>query len=160
MTIKHVSLLALVLLGSVTASAQKLKDVPLPPSQNPSGTDLPIAGGVWAGNTLYVSGWLDPDRKTHPDTQLQTVAILKDLQTFLVSQKLTMGNIAMMRVYLGPDPAKDNKIDTAGMTAGYNQFFGTKEQPHKPARTTLQASLPAAASGALVEIDLIVVRPD
>jgi len=159
MTIKHVSVLALILLGSLTASAQKLQDVPLPPSQNPSGSDLPIAGGVWAGNTLYVSGWLDPDRKTHPDTTSQTVAILKDLQTFLASQKLTMGNVAMMRVYLGPDPAKDNKIDFAGMTAGYRQFFGTKEQPHKPARTTLQASLPAVSSGGLVEIDLIAVRP-
>jgi enamine deaminase RidA (YjgF/YER057c/UK114 family) len=106
-----------------------------------------------------VSGWLDPDRKTHTDTTSQTVGILKDLQAFLATQKLTMANVAMLRVYLGPDPAKDNKIDTPGMTAGYNQFFGTKEQPHIPARTTLQASLPSAASGSLVEMDMIVVRP-
>jgi enamine deaminase RidA (YjgF/YER057c/UK114 family) len=45
------------------------------------------------------------------------------------------------------------------MMAGYSQFFGTKEQPNKPARTTVQVVLPAADSGALVEIDLVAVRP-
>jgi hypothetical protein len=57
------------------------------------------------------------------------------------------------------DPATDGKIDFAGMTAGYTQFFGTKDQPNKPARTTLQMVLPASTRGALVEIDLIAVRP-
>jgi enamine deaminase RidA (YjgF/YER057c/UK114 family) len=145
--------------NSPTASAQNTKRIPLPASQNPSNTDLPISGAVWAGNMLYVSGWLDPDLKTHTDTTSQTVGILKDLQKFLESQKLTMRDVVMMRVYLGADPAKEGKGDFAGMTAGYSQFFGTREQPNKPARTTLQVVLPAATRGALVEIDLIAVRP-
>jgi hypothetical protein len=62
-------------------------------------------------------------------------------------------------VYLGSDPAKDGKPDFAGMTAGHTQFFGTKDQPNKPARTTLQVVLPAASRGALIEIDLVAVRP-
>jgi hypothetical protein len=41
---------------------------------------LPIAGAVWAGNTLYVSGWLDPDIKIHSDTKSQTERLLKDVQ--------------------------------------------------------------------------------
>jgi|SRR6187402_622560 len=159
MSIWRLSVLATTLLLSLTASAQKIKRVALPPSQNPAGSTLPIAGAVWAGDTLYVSGWLDPEMKTHTDTTSQTVGILQDLQKFLATQKLTMGDVVMLRVYLGPDPAKNNKIDTAGMTAGYNQYFGTKEQPGIPARTTLQAALPAAARGALVEIDLVAVRP-
>jgi enamine deaminase RidA (YjgF/YER057c/UK114 family) len=158
MTIRHLLLLAVALTGSFTASAQKVKRIPLPPSQNPAGTPLPIAGAVWAGDTLYVGGWLDPDMKTHTDTTSQTVGILQDFQKFLATQKLTLGDVVMMRVYLGPDPAKDNKIDFAGMTAGYIQFFGTKDQANTPARTTLQAALPAAARGALVEIDLVAVR--
>jgi enamine deaminase RidA (YjgF/YER057c/UK114 family) len=48
-------------------------------------------------------------------------------------------------------------MDFAGMMAGYTQFFGTKDQPNKPARTTVQVVLPAG--GALVEIDLVAVRP-
>lgn len=159
MTIKHLSFLAVALIGSLTASAQNTKRIPLPSSQNPSNSDLPISGAVWARDTLYLSGWLDPDRKTHPDTTSQTVSMLKDIQKFLESQKLTMGDVVMMHVYLGGDPAKGGKMDFAGMMAGYTQFFGTRDQPNKPARTTVQVVLPAGDSGALIEIDLIAVRP-
>ena len=158
MTTKHLPLLAVALIGSLTASAQTTKQIPLPASQNPSNSDLPISAAVWAGDTLYVSGWLDPDRKTHTDTKSQTVSLIKDLQKLLESQSLTLGDVVMMRVYLGGDPAKDGKMDFAGMMAGYTQFFGTKDQPSKPARTTVQVVLPAAGSGALIEIDLIAVR--
>jgi hypothetical protein len=61
------------------------------------------------------------------------VGLIKDLQKLLESQKLTLGDVVMMRVYLGTDPAKDGKIDFAGMTAGYTQFFGTR--PTEQART-------------------------
>ncbi len=159
MMTKHLLLLAIALMVPMTVSAQNTKQIPLPPSQNPRNADLPVSAAVWAGDTLYVSGWLDPEIHTHPDTQSQTVGILKDLQRFLESQKLTLGDVVMVRVYLGGDPAKDGKMDVAGMAAGYSQFFGTKDQPSKPARTTVQVVLPAAARGGLVEIDLIAVRP-
>lgn len=60
MTIKHFPLLAVALIGSLTASAQKTKQIPLPASQNPSNSDLPISAGVWAGDTLYMSGMARP----------------------------------------------------------------------------------------------------
>src|SRR6266571_3498188 len=159
MVINHLPLLAIVLIGSLTASAQNTKQIPLPASQNPSNSDLPISGAVWAGDTLYVSGWLDPDLKTHPDTMSQTVGLIKDIQKLLESQQLTLGDVVMMHVYLGGDPAKDGKMDFDGMMAGYSQFFGTKDQPNKPARTTVQVVLPAGARGGLIEIDLVAVRP-
>jgi enamine deaminase RidA (YjgF/YER057c/UK114 family) len=64
----------------------------------------------------------------------------------------------MMHVYLGYNPATNGKPDYDGMMAGYTQFFGTPDQPNKPARTTVQVVLPAGARGGLVEIDLIAVR--
>ena len=158
MMIKHLPLLAVALIVSLTASAQNTKRIPLPASQNPSNADLPISAAVWAGDTLYVSGWLDPDLKTHTDTESQTVGLIKDIQKLLESQKLTLSDVVMMRVYLGGDPAKDGKMDFSGMMAGYSQFFGTKDQPNKPARTTVQVVLPAGARGALVEIDVVAVR--
>jgi enamine deaminase RidA (YjgF/YER057c/UK114 family) len=130
-------------------------------SDLPIGTPLPTgtSAGVWVGDTLYVSGALDPDLKVHNDTKSQTVGLIKYLQKLLETQKLTLGDVVMMRVYLGGDPAKDGKMDFEGMMAGYTQFFGTREQPNKPARTTVQVVLPAGARGGLVEIDLVAVRP-
>lgn len=156
--LKRFLFLVLAWMVALTVSAQATKRIPLPASQNATNADLPIAGAVWAGDTLYVSGWLDPDIKHHPDTQSQTQGILKDLQTFLGSQKLTLADVVMMRVYLGGDPAKGGKMDFAGMMAAYAQFFGTKDQPNKPARTTVQVVLPSGARGGLVEIDLVAVR--
>jgi enamine deaminase RidA (YjgF/YER057c/UK114 family) len=150
--IKQLSLFAAALIIPLTASAQTTKRIPLPIAT------LPISAAVWAGNTFYVSGWLDPDIKTHPDTKSQTIGIFEDIQKLLVSQKLTLGDVVMMHVYLGADPAKDGKMDFDGMMAGYSQFFGTADQPNKPARTTVQVVLPAGARGGLVEIDLIAVR--
>lgn len=124
-------------------------------SATPRGT----SAAVWAGDTLYVSGWLDPDRKTNKTTEQQTVSLLKDIEKFLKTQGLTLADAVMLHVYLGADPAKDNKMDFVGMQTGYKLFFGTKVQPNKPARTTVQVVLPAADSGALIEIDLIAVRP-
>lgn len=144
------------LLISLPASAQTRREVPPPSNLNlPNGT----SAAVWSGNTLYVSGSLDPDIKNHPDTESQTVGLMKFLQKLLESEKLTLGDVVMMRVYLGADPAKGGKMDFAGMMAGYTQFFGTKDQPNKPARTTVQVVLPAGERGALIEIDLIAVRP-
>ncbi|GLQ43104.1 hypothetical protein GCM10007902_29540 [Dyella nitratireducens] len=144
--------------GATTALAQGIKDIPLTASQNPSGTDLPFSQAVWAGDTLYVSGWLDPDLKTHTDTASQTAGILKDIQTFLKTQHLTMGDVAMVRVYLAADPAKGGQMDLSGFRAGYHPFFGTKDQPNKPACTTVEVVLPAGRRGALVEIDVVAMR--
>jgi hypothetical protein len=115
--------LAVVLSGPLTVSAQERKQVPLPAAQ---GILPDVSGAVWAGNILFVSGWLDPDLKTDTDMQSQTVGVFKDFQKFLESQKLTLGDV--------------------GYRAGYAQFFG--DQPNKPAHTTLQVVLPAARRGA------------
>jgi enamine deaminase RidA (YjgF/YER057c/UK114 family) len=161
MMIKRLPLLVIALAVSAAASAQ------VPGRTSPSNAELPIPAGTplpigtsaarWAGNTLYVSGSLDPDLKTHTDTKSQTVGLITYLQKLLESQKLTLSDVVMMHVYLGGELGKP---DFDGMMAGYTQFFGTKDQPNKPARTTVQVVLPAGARGGLIEIDLVAVRPD
>ena len=163
MMMKHVRLLPLALTFALTfalpAFAQT-SPAPVVPAtisgQLPSGT----SAARWAGNTLYVSGTLDPDIATHHDTKSQTVGLINALQKILESQKLTLGDVVMMHVYLSADPAKDNKMDFEGMMAGYTQFFGTPAQPNKPARTTVQVVLPAGARGGLIEIDLVAIRAE
>ena len=76
-----------------------------------------------------------------------------------LSQNLTLGDIVMTRVYIGGDPTKDFRGDALETRAAFRQFFGTADQPNKPACTTVHVVLPAAPRGVLVEIDAIAVRP-
>jgi enamine deaminase RidA (YjgF/YER057c/UK114 family) len=62
-----------------------------------------------------------------------------------------------MTVFMSGDPALGNKLDFAGMMASYTQFFGTKEQPNKPARSAMQVAA-LAAPWALIEIEVIAVK--
>jgi enamine deaminase RidA (YjgF/YER057c/UK114 family) len=120
-----------------------------PPAQ---GVLADVPGAVWPGNLLFVSGWLDPDLESHTDVKSQTVGALESLQTFLESHELTLGDAVMMHAYIGSDAGRD------GYAAGYAGFFGP-DQPNKPAHSVLHVVRPAISGGALVEIDLIALRP-
>jgi enamine deaminase RidA (YjgF/YER057c/UK114 family) len=157
MRMRRFLLLPIALAIPPVASAQAVTqrtEVTVPTLTTPTGT----SAGVWAGNTFYLSGTLDPDLDKHHDTTSQTVGLLNYIKGILESQKLTLGDVVMIHVYLGDNPTTDHKPDFSGMMAGYTQFFGTKEQPSKPARTTVQVVLPAAARGGLIEIDLVAVK--
>ena len=111
-------------------------------------------GGV---DIAFASG--TPGSAQAGDTKAQTVDSLTKLLAGLKSQAFGAGDVVMLRVYLVGDPAKDGKMDFAGMMAGYTQFFGTPDQPNKPARTTVQIS-GLASPGSLVEIEAEAVKPN
>lgn len=146
--------LAIAVTFALAAGAQSPTRIPLPNNSN-----FPISQGVWVGNTLYLSGTLDPDFKKQParDTKAQTIGAIQAIQKALAAQKLTLGDVVMMHVYLAPDPAT-SRMDFAGFMSAYSQFFGTKDQPKLPARSAMQVAA-LAAPGALVEIEVIAVRP-
>lgn len=148
-----------VLLCTFAAAQQKVTHLQEP--------NRPIASGVWAGDTLYLSGQMaspitpaDPAKGTaavYGDTEAQSMSALTKIQQLLKEQGLGMGDVVMMHVYLAGDPAKGGKLDFAGMMASYSKFFGTPEQPNKPARSAMQVAALAAPWG-LVEIEVIAVR--
>jgi len=127
----------------------------------------PIASGVWAGDTLYLSGQLaspvtaaDAAKGTpavYGDTKTQALSALNKIQGLLQAQGLDMKDVVKMTVFVAGDPAKDNKLDFAGLQGAYTQFFGTKDQPNKPARSAMQVAA-LAAPWALVEIEVIAVK--
>jgi enamine deaminase RidA (YjgF/YER057c/UK114 family) len=127
----------------------------------------PIANGVWAGDTLYLSGQLaspvtpaDETKGTaavYGDTKTQALSALNKIQVLLKEQGLDMKDVVKMTVFLAGDPDKGNKLDFAGLQSAYTQFFGTKEQPNKPARSAMQVAA-LAAPWALVEIEVIAVK--
>jgi enamine deaminase RidA (YjgF/YER057c/UK114 family) len=126
-----------------------------------------IASAVWVGNTLYMSGQLPTpitaaDRAkgtpaVYGNTQAQAESVFTKIQSLLKEQGLGMGDVVMMRVYMAADPAKGNALDFAGMNAAYAKFFGTPDQPNKPARSTFQVAALVAA-GALLEVEVQAAR--
>jgi enamine deaminase RidA (YjgF/YER057c/UK114 family) len=120
-----------------------------------------IADAVWAGDTLYVSGQLadplQPGGSDYGNTQTQALSVLKKIEGILAKQGLGMKDVVKMTVFLAGDPANGGKLDFAGLQASYTQFFGTKEQPMKPARSAMQVAA-LVRVGALVEIEVIAVR--
>lgn len=125
----------------------------------PNNSPFPISEGVWVGDALYLSGSIDSSvaKGTPGDTQAQTVNVLQSIQKTLAEQHLTLGDVVLMHAYLAGDPSKGGKMDFAGFMAGYTQFFGTKDQPNKPARSAMQVAA-LALPGALIEIEVVAVN--
>jgi enamine deaminase RidA (YjgF/YER057c/UK114 family) len=125
-----------------------------------------IADGVWAGDTFYLSGQLaspitpaDAAKGTpadYGDTKAQAASVFAKIQAALKLQGLDMKDVVKMTVFLGPDP-KTGKLDFAGMQSVYLTYFGTKDQPNKPARSAFQVAA-LAAPWALLEIEVIAVK--
>ena len=146
--------------GCVTpAAAQSVKHI--------QSAGAGIASGVWVGDMLYLSGQLpapltpaDREKGTpavYGNTEAQSESTFRKIENLLREQGLGMGDVVMMRVYMAADPAMGNKLDFAGMNAAYSRFFGTPQQPNKPARSTFQVAALVAA-GALVEIEVQAAR--
>jgi enamine deaminase RidA (YjgF/YER057c/UK114 family) len=145
-------LLAAALLATPVVHAQQIKRTPIPNSSFPISVAVSVPAGA---ETVYFSGVLP--ESVDADTQAQTLSVLNRLKAALASEGLGFADVVSLRVFLVGDPKLDNRLDFKGLNASFGQFFGTAEQPNKPARTAVQvAALPLP--GALVEIDLIAAR--
>ena len=157
-----------VVLNALMFSAHGADDVVRTPL--PDGNPFPISAAVTVRgdlDTVYVSGALPTvvDKNAPKgsiaafgDMETQTVSTLNAIKSSLARLGLDMRHVVKMTVFMVGDPSKDNKVDFAGLMAGYSKFFGTPEQPNKPARSALQVAA-LVVPGALVEIEVIAVKP-
>jgi enamine deaminase RidA (YjgF/YER057c/UK114 family) len=162
------ALTSMLVLSGCSAVSTNQAAAPLMASRLSGNDKSPIANGVFvpAGmDTLYLSGQLaDPANPNAPkdspeyygDTETQTISIMKKIERALAEKKMTMGDVAMMHVYLVADPNKGNKMDFKGLMAGYLKYFGTEQQPNKTARSTFQVA-GLVAPGYLAEIEVLAV---
>jgi enamine deaminase RidA (YjgF/YER057c/UK114 family) len=118
-------------------------------------------------DTVYVSGALpqvvnkDAPKgsvEAYGDMETQTMSVLTTIKGTLAQLGLGMGDVVKMTVFMAADPTKDNKLNFPGLMAGYSKFFGTADQPNKPARSAVQVAA-LVAPGALLEVEVIAVRP-
>jgi enamine deaminase RidA (YjgF/YER057c/UK114 family) len=131
--------------------------------------NFPIARAVEvpAGKTIIFHSGTTPapaDAKAAPgtteywgDTKTQALSAFGRIKDSLDQLKLGFGDVVAMTVYLVGDPAKGGRMDFDGFMSAYTQFFGTKEQPNLPARSTVQVA-GLAQPGVMVEIEVQLVR--
>jgi enamine deaminase RidA (YjgF/YER057c/UK114 family) len=155
--------------GVSQASAAAAPDEPVMRLPLPNGNDFPISSAVKVSaglDTYYLSGALPAvsnkeapkgSVESYGDMETQATSALESLKSTLERLGLTMGDVVKMQVFMVADP-KDGKLDFAGLMTGYKKFFGSAEQPNKPARSAFQVAA-LVAPGALVEIEVIAAKP-
>ena len=151
-------ILPLILLGlaAAPAAAQDIRRVV------PEGAAIAGSVEVPAGSRLvYVSGQV-PDIadaaapagsvQRYGDTATQTRSVIRRIERQLGEHGLGLGDVVMMRVFLVAPPGQE-RMDFAGMMSAYREFFGTAQQPNRPARSTMQVA-GLVDPGWLVEIEV------
>ena len=157
---RRLPLLAL-LIAAPAAHAQEAVRIGVPQSPISASVEVP------AGSRLvYVSGTVpDPVDEAAPpgsvarfgDTATQTRSILSKIQAQLRQHHMDLKDVVMMRVFLVAPPGQE-AMDFAGMMTGYREFFGTAEQPNRPARSTMEVA-GLVDPGWLVEIEVTAAGP-
>jgi enamine deaminase RidA (YjgF/YER057c/UK114 family) len=116
----------------------------------------PIASGkaLKPGAALYFSAGavsaVDGDMKT------QAMSALDTLKTRLAEAGMGFKDVLFLRAYVVPEA--DGNFDRKGWGEAYGTYFGTADQPQKPARTTIAVhSLPRP--NWKIEIDVIAAAP-
>jgi len=110
---------------------------------------------------IYLSGStgspLDPTKPEEVgDTKAQTLSILTKMKATLEKMGLGMGDIVKMNVFL-VSPTPGGHMDSPAMNEVFKTFFGTPEQPNRPARTTVQVAALGRPT-TLVEIEAVVAK--
>jgi enamine deaminase RidA (YjgF/YER057c/UK114 family) len=159
----------LIVAWSAAAPATAAAEEPVSRLALPDNNPFPISAAVTvsAGTNLYFLSGSTPSviNKDAPkdstaaygDMETQTTSVLTRIQGTLEKLGLTPGDVIKMTAFLVADPAT-GKLDFDGFMTGYKKFFGTPEQPNKPARSAVQIAA-LVAPGALVEIEVVAAKP-
>lgn len=163
---KSTALISLVLLCGAAAQAEVTRHAL--PNNNP----FPISRAVEVtpDTTLIfhsgqVPGPANPDaergsREYYGDTEAQAMSVFKRFEASFEELGVGFGDVVKMTVFLVGDPAMGGKMDFAGFMRAYTQYFGTDEQPNKPARSAIQIAGLAGGPNMLVEIEMVIARPE
>jgi 2-iminobutanoate/2-iminopropanoate deaminase len=120
-----------------------------------AGTPLVILSGQ-VPPALSTTGPADAI-ETYGDTKTQATGTFHKIEALLAKEGLGMKDVVKLTVFLAGDPKLGGKLDFKGFGEAYAQFFGTKEQPNKVARSVVQV-VALANPGFLVEIEAIAAK--
>jgi enamine deaminase RidA (YjgF/YER057c/UK114 family) len=121
----------------------------------PSGKELYYSSGTVA--PLFDTAKQASYRARVGDTKTQGIAILEKLKKDLATEGIGLSQVIFMRVYVAPDK-ETGKLDFKGWFDAYAQYFGTKENPTKPARSTV-GIMQLVSPDKFLEIEIVAVYP-
>jgi enamine deaminase RidA (YjgF/YER057c/UK114 family) len=162
---KKTAVIGLMMLFGAAANAEVTRH-PLP-----NNSTFPIAQAVevTADTVLIyhsgtVPGATNPDaergsREYYGDTETQALSVFKRMESSFEKLGVGFGDVIKMTVFLVGDPAMDGRMDFGGFMKAYTKYFGTEDQPNKPARSAFQIAGLAGGPGMLVEIEVVIARP-
>ena len=144
-------------------------DVTRHPLPNNSTFPISRAVEVTADTTLIyhsgtVPGPVNPDaergsREYFGDTETQALNVFGRMEDSFKELGVGFGDVIKMSVFLVGDPEMDGRMDFAGFMKAYVKYFGTEEQPNKPARSAFQIAGLAGGPYMLIEIEAVIARP-
>ncbi len=162
---KRTILLCVLTLFGLSAYA----DVTRHPLPNNSTFPISRAVEVSADTTLIfhsgtVPGPVNPDaergsREYYGDTETQALNVFGRMEKSFEQLGVGFGDIIKMTVFLVGDPEMGGRMDFGGFMKAYTKYFGTEEQPNKPARAAFQIAGLAGGPNMLVEIEVVIARP-
>jgi len=161
---KTIVICALVLYGS-SATADVTRHA------LPNNSTFPISRAVevTADTTLIyhsgtVPGPVNPDaergsREYFGDTETQALNVFGRMENSFKELGVGFGDVIKLTVFLVGDPEMDGRMDFGGFMKAYVKYFGTEEQPNKPARSAFQIAGLAGGPYMLIEIEAVIARP-
>lgn len=146
-----------VVTGLLLTAARGQEPAPPPSSSSapeavtflPGAANSPISAAVAVPSgqaLLLTSGTVPPlldekapagSRERYGDTKTQGAGALKQIEVQLKKAGLGLKDVIYLRVYIAADKGKEGHFDYPGWFEAYGQFFGTAENPVKPARSTV-----------------------
>lgn len=96
-------------------------------------------------------------RERYGDTRIQASGILGRIEEQLRGLGLSMRDVVYLRAYLVPDP-ETGAIDIRGWNEAFAEYFGTAENPTRPARSTVGV-VALVNPDWLIEIEAFAVYP-
>ena len=153
----------------VLIASSAYADVTRHPLPNNSTFPISRAVEVTADTTLIyhsgtVPGPANPDaergsREYYGDTEAQAMSVFARMQSSFEDLGVDFGDIIKMTVFLVGDSEMGGRMDFQGFMRAYTKYFGTEEQPNKPARSAVQIAGLAGGPNMLVEIEAVIARP-
>jgi len=117
---------------------------------------------VSPGTSLIFHSGMVPgplDEKAERDTEAQALNIFARFEESFKALGVGFEDVIKMQVFMVGDPTLDGKMDFTGFMKAYTKYFGTAEQPNKPARSAFQIAGLAGGPNMLIEIEMVIAKP-